>query len=67
MWEVAVVVFQVACVALLIAGAALCIWISWAKPTQRRRAEAPALVVVSTAPPAEHEASAPNTELKRAA
>ena len=67
MWELAVVILQMACVVVLVGGAALSIWISWAKPKQRRSAEAPTLVVVSSAPPAEHEAGAPNTELKRAA
>jgi len=67
MWELAVVILQVACAVVLVAGAALSIWISWAKPMQRRSVESPALVVVSSAPPAEHEAGAQNSELKRAA
>ena len=58
MWDVAVVVVQIACVALLIVGAALSFWISWARPARSKPVGPSTLAVVKTAA---------NTELKRAA
>jgi len=39
MWEIAVLILQVACAALLVAGALLCVWFKW---VDRGRSEAPA-------------------------
>ena len=59
MWDVAVVVLQLACVVVVVVGAILSFRVSW-----RTEKPAPSTPLDD---PAEHEASTPNTQLKRAA
>jgi hypothetical protein len=63
MWDIIVVVLQSACVALLLAGALISIWILWTgtAPVQKKSA------VIVPLDPAQHEAPAHNEQLKRAA
>ena len=66
MWEVAVVVLQLACVVVVVVGAILSFRMSWSteNPAPATHVDVPAAGPVV---PAEHEASTPNAELKRAA